>query len=605
MYFTNQAIELVPTTDKLIAAVLVTLMQLGFSCLEAGLVDARNTLSILYKNLLDFTFGVLGFILVWTLFVDSSMDTPDKLANLLYSATFAATAATICSGALAGRIRLTAYVTLSIFITSIIYPIVSWFLFIDQAAKITPEPSGISNGVFYDLAGSVAVHSVGGAAALAAALYVGPRTVITQTYRLSRASSNSDIQALRQDSENETEPSEKRMLIRSHNLPLANIGMFLLVVGWYGFNVGSARIEADMSIIALNTLIAGAAGGSGVFLFGKLTHSPSFSFNINGVLGGLVIITSCANLVEPWQAALLGGVAGVSVALWLNFLNRQPGFLRRFEDPVGAFPVHGICGFLGGIAVVVFGSSRRVQELSVEGESIKLTLFETSWQIGFTILIPILTFIAILIFLRFYDWIAQTNNLMSGVIASADEQGVGLDVADYVDRAYDFGEHSDKPEDLYEQLQIVMKRFPIEEISFDKCALDKSNKVQRSNQPFMTSFSFWSNEITYIAERYSDSFGEYAAGKDDSARDISERLSTAIRRLSQYVYEPSLDLKKQLFENRAKELKSAVRTLENILWIHVEQRIKGHHYIESTARELEELRRDLDLLKDQISSSTN
>ena len=591
MLFSSENFEPIPVEIVLLCAALVILMQLGFACLESGLVDARNTLSVLYKNTLDFCFGLLAFTLVWTLLFGAKTTTPSEIADVLYSATFATTAATICSGALAGRIRLSAYVFLSIFITGAIYPIGAKLLFVEFSPTIG---NTLSDGKFYDLAGAVAVHSVGGFSALAAALYIGRRKIVRQSDR---------VQFLeKEEGDSKTiEQTEHFLSIRPHSIPLASIGMFLLLVGWFGFNIGSSETIDNTAIIALNTVLAAAAGGSAAFLVGKMTHTPALSLTINGVLGGLVSITSCANIIESWEAVLLGVFAGTVVVLWLNFVQRSALFQRYLEDPIGAFPVHGLCGVIGGLAVAVLGNE---QETVAWLNNAQVTMFETPWQIGLTIFVPLAAAVSVLVFLSTYDFLATRlpNRIVQQVRVSAAEQGVGLDLVDYAEQAYDFGERLDKPEDLLEHLEILTRRFSSDKIVFQNCATDKSDNPKQSTQPFKARFTYWLSDINQLAHRYSDAFGEYSAGVHGSALDIAERIEDASRRLAQYVEEPTRIKKEEIFEQRGVELKNAVETLHNILLLHVQQRSGGQQVVESMAHQLEELKTELALLSDKYKA---
>lgn len=324
----------------LIAAVLVFFMQAGFALVEAGFTRAKNSVNILMKNLMDFSMGSLvfwavGFGLMFGVsntgwfgasgFFLSDF-TPDKdpwvLAFWMFQAVFAATAATIVSGAMAERTKFSGYLLYSVFVTGLIYPIFgSW------AWGGLYQGSGWLEGLgFIDFAGSTVVHSVGGWAALAGAMVLGPR--------LGKYAKDGSIRP-----------------ILGHNIPLAALGVFILWLGWFGFNPGSTT-TADKSIamIFVNTNLAAAAGAVLAMItswlkFGK----PEVSMSLNGALAGLVGITAgCAN-VSPLSAVFIGAVAGVLVVASVLFFDRI-----KIDDPVGAVSVHGVNGAWGTLAAGLF-----------------------------------------------------------------------------------------------------------------------------------------------------------------------------------------------------------------------------------------------------------
>ncbi len=339
-----------------ICAVLVLFMQAGFGMLEAGLNTAKHTVNILCKNLMDLSVGVIlfffvGFGLMYPGFsegsagilgfagpmiseFDSSTVAGGVLhpqVNFLFQVAFAATAATIVSGAVAGRMKFGAYLVYSAVLTGLIYPISgSW-----KWGEGWLHQMG-----FYDFAGSVVVHAVGGFAGLAGAIVLGPR--------LGRFTKDG-----------------KSTPIPGHNLTFAALGVFILWIGWYGFNPGSQLVfstAGDLSafvLIATNTTLAPAAGAIiclmlAWMLFGK----PDLTMGLNGALGGLVGITANCDSVNNLQALLIGGVAGALVLFGVMLLDKL-----RIDDPVGAFPVHGLAGVWGGIATGIFGGHPLVVQL--------------------------------------------------------------------------------------------------------------------------------------------------------------------------------------------------------------------------------------------------
>jgi ammonium transporter, Amt family len=325
-----------------LAAVLVLLMQAGFAMLETGLTRAKSACNIMMKNLMDFSLGALcfwaiGYALMYGsagsgwigwdsayLFLGhaGSAQDPAESAGWFFQVVFAATAATIVSGAIAERARLTSYLIYAVVLTAIIYPISGSWIW---------GANGWLGGLgMRDFAGSTVVHSVGGWAALAGALVIGPRT--------GKYGPNGEIRA-----------------IPGHNMPLAALGVFILFFGWFGFNAGSTLAAVDgIAHVAVTTSLAAAAGSvAAMFTSWARFGKPDLSMALNGCLGGLVGITAPCASVSTSSAVLIGAVAGVIVVLSVLFFDR----VLKIDDPVGAISVHGICGVWGTLAVGLFGSS--------------------------------------------------------------------------------------------------------------------------------------------------------------------------------------------------------------------------------------------------------
>jgi Amt family ammonium transporter len=324
----------------LIAAALVFFMQAGFAMVEAGFTRAKNAINIMMKNLMDFSMGTLAFWAVgfglmfgvsstgWFgtsgfFLSDFSLDgDPWVLAFWMFQVVFAATAATIVSGAMAERTKFSGYLIYSVIISGLIYPIFgSW------AWGSLYNGGGWLEGLgFIDFAGSTVVHSVGGWAALAGTIVLGPR--------LGKYAKDGRIKP-----------------ILGHNMPLAALGVFILWLGWFGFNPGSTTAaNKDIAMIFVNTNLAAAAGAvlamfSSWFKFGK----PEVGMSLNGGLAGLVAITSPCASVTPFSAVLIGAAAGVIVVLSVLFFEKI-----RVDDPVGAISVHGVCGAWGTLAAGIF-----------------------------------------------------------------------------------------------------------------------------------------------------------------------------------------------------------------------------------------------------------
>ena len=326
----------------LIAAVLVIFMQAGFALVEAGLTRAKSVANIMMKNLMDFSAGVLAFAFTgfaiafgsgndffgtegWFLnanhFSEGYFGTLSLPTFFIFQVAFAATAATIVSGAMAERTKFKSYFVYSFALTAIIYPIVvHWLWGGGWLAKLgTP---------MIDFAGSTIVHSVGGWAALAGAIVLGPRI-------------------------GKYDKDGKPRAIPGHSIPFAIIGVFILFIGWFGFNPGS-ELAADSAVpgIALTTLLAGTAGGVAATITVWLkTGVPDVAMAGNGVLAGLVGITAGTANVSNWGAFVIGALAGVLVVYSVFFIDR-----RGVDDPVGAISVHGVCGAFGTLMVGLFAT---------------------------------------------------------------------------------------------------------------------------------------------------------------------------------------------------------------------------------------------------------
>ncbi len=322
-----------------IAAFLVFFMQAGFAMVEAGFTRAKNAVNILMKNLMDFSVGTVAFALVGfglmfgasngffgtTHFGLSDMgdDTSWNWTFLIFQTVFAATAATIVSGAMAERTKFVSYLAYSLFITVLIYPIFgSW-----AWGSLLDGGGWLENLGFLDFAGSTVVHSVGGWLALAGAIVLGPRI-------------------------GKYGPDGKPKAIIGHNIPLAALGVFILWFGWFGFNAGSTTTgDGTIGYIAVTTNIAAATGAIVAMTVSWIVlKKPDVSMALNGALAGLVSITAPCDAVSPLAAAIIGGVGGTLVVFSVLFID---GVLK-IDDPVGAVSVHGVCGAWGTISCGLF-----------------------------------------------------------------------------------------------------------------------------------------------------------------------------------------------------------------------------------------------------------
>ena len=324
----------------LLAAILVFFMQAGFGMVETGLIRSKNAANVLMKNLMDFCFAALGFYVFgyaimygsdglligtqgWLMFgVDPAVGTLPVEVFWLFQAVFAGTAATIVSGAMAERMRFVSYLTYSFLLTAFIYPVMGHWVW---------GGGWLARLGFYDFAGSTVVHVVGGVAALVGVWMLGPR-----------------IGRFKEDG--------SPRVISGHNLPLVMIGVFILWFGWYGFNAGSTLGMGEPGVvarIAMNTTLAPAMGAIAAMMTAWVKYGkPDLTIALNGALAGLVGITAPCAAVSSGASIWIGLIAGVIVVYGIEWLNRI-----RVDDVVGAFPVHGLCGIWGTLAVGLFGQA--------------------------------------------------------------------------------------------------------------------------------------------------------------------------------------------------------------------------------------------------------
>lgn len=320
------------TVWTLLAAMLVFFMQPGFALVEAGLTRSKNTANILMKNFCDYMAGTILFWLIGykLMFNGSHPDNIPEECFLMFQTVFAATTATIVSGAMAERTKFSMYLLYSILISALIYPIEgSW----------SWGGGWMSEMGFHDFAGSTVVHATGGVLALAGAIVLGPRIGKYRT--------------LVSDTKKET----KVYAIPGHNLALCALGVFILWMGWFGFNPGStvaAEGEVNaMSIahIMLTTNMAAAVGGIVALLYTWIVDGkPSLSMVCNGILAGLVGITAGCDCVSIAAAAIIGLIASLAMCVSVWFIDQK----LHIDDPVGAVSVHGVGGIVGTILTGLF-----------------------------------------------------------------------------------------------------------------------------------------------------------------------------------------------------------------------------------------------------------
>ena len=346
----------VDTLWLLLAAMLVFFMQPGFALCEAGFTRRKNTANILFKNFVDFMIGsvlfwFVGFGIMYGSDGQGFMGMPNfgdlswyhnanglpTEGELIFQTVFCATSATIVSGAMAERTKFSMYCVYSFFISLLIYPIEGhwswgggWLNAADGNFMAT-----VFGTSFHDFAGSAVVHSVGGILAFLGAIALGPRLGKYDRDGHSRA-------------------------IPGHSLAMASLGVFILWMGWFGFNPGSTQAIAgeaartSASHVFLTTNLAAVAGGLGTMFFTWIKYGkPSFSLTLNGILAGLVGITAGCDAVSPAGALAIGAICGVVLPIAVTFIDTK----LHIDDPIGASSVHGVCGILGTILTGFFSVS--------------------------------------------------------------------------------------------------------------------------------------------------------------------------------------------------------------------------------------------------------
>ncbi|MCS6952494.1 MAG: ammonium transporter [Bryobacterales bacterium] len=397
----------------MVAAALVFFMQAGFAMVETGFTRAKNAGNIMMKNLTDCCMGALAFWAVgfglmfgrsngltgWSNFLtDFNNSTPEGQWGFtfwLFQVVFAATAATIVSGAMAERTKFSGYLIYSFIISLFVYPVFghwAWGNLLDPGNA--ESGAWLARRGFIDFAGSTVVHSVGGWAALAGAMVLGPR--------LGKYGKDG-----------------KARVIPGHSLTLATLGVFILFLGWFGFNAGSTTAANGLQArIAVNTLLAGCLGALGALLTSWVKFRvPDIGMTLNGCLAGLVAITSPCATVTPLGAVLIGALAGIIVVFSVLFFDRL-----RVDDPVGAISVHGVCGAFGTIAAALFHENLFTGQPYNLGTQLMTQLIGVAAAFAWTFPVCWLMFKAIA--------------LTVGLRVSAEEEIAGLDLGEHSATAY-------------------------------------------------------------------------------------------------------------------------------------------------------------------------
>ena len=393
----------------MVCTALVFFMHLGFSFLEIGLTRQKNTINILFKNFFVITAGLIIYCLIgfnlmypgeWIIegvigTIDLGLDSvvASDLAynggytywtDFLFQGMFAATAATIISGAVAERIKINSFILIAILYVTIVYPIVgSWQWGGGFFSTFISDELG-----FYDFAGSTLVHSVGGWGALVVIYFLGAR-------------------------KGKFDENGKPKAITGSNIPLSAAGVLILWLGWFGFNGGSvlSADPASTSLTLVTTCLAAAAGGIGAAVFSRVLYKNlDLTMFMNGVLGGLVGITAGADQMLPTSAIFIGLVAGVIVVLSVALLDKC-----KLDDPVGAIPVHLFCGIWGTLAVGLFGEMAGFDQFMVQFACVGITG-------AFCVIFG--TFITLFV------------KSIAGLRVNEKEEVQGLDIAEHGTRAY-------------------------------------------------------------------------------------------------------------------------------------------------------------------------
>ena len=399
-----------------VAAFLVFFMQAGFAMVEAGFTRAKNAVNIVMKNLMDFSIGTLAFFLIgFGLMFGASngfFGTTDFMIRgvmgngehwdytfLIFQTVFAGTAATIVSGAMAGRTKFRGYLCYSVFICAFIYPIFgSW-----AWGSLLHGGGWLEKLGFVDFAGSTVVHSIGGWLALAGAIVLGPRI-------------------------GKYGPNGKARAIPGHNITLAALGVFILWFGWFGFNPGSTTTgNGEIGRVAVTTNLAAAAGAVfAMFISWIMFKKPDASMSLNGALAGLVAITAGCYTVTPVGAIMIGALAGVLVVLSVVFIDR----VLKVDDPVGAVSVHGVCGAFGTLACGLFNAEAA---LGIGDASTGLFYGGGVKQLGVQLTGVGAGFVWAFV-LGLFLFVAIKKTI--GLRASAEEEIKGLDIGEHGMEAY-------------------------------------------------------------------------------------------------------------------------------------------------------------------------
>ncbi|MFP4151925.1 MAG: ammonium transporter [Alkalispirochaeta sp.] len=399
--------EIVAAFDMIwltVSGALVFFMQAGFAMVETGLTRAKNASNIIMKNLMDFAVGAIAYFAIgWGLMYGTSsgglfgtdqffLAGADSVVfrDWFFQVVFAATAATIVSGAMAERTKYSGYLIYSIVVTALIYPVSGHWIW---------NGGWLSSMGFHDFAGSTVVHSVGAWAALVGAIVIGARRG-----KYVRIGDQVTVKA-----------------IQGHNMPLAALGVFILWFGWYGFNAGStlAGMDADIAYVATTTTLAASAGAIAAMFtswiwFGK----PDPSMSLNGALAGLVAITAGTWVIAPATSILVGLIGGVLVVASVELFDK----VFHVDDPVGAISVHGVVGAWGTLAVGLFGDLEKIGSGLTRGGQVGVQLLGVAAVFAWVVVVAFILF---------------TVLKVAGLLrVSEAEEMLGLDISEHGAESY-------------------------------------------------------------------------------------------------------------------------------------------------------------------------
>ncbi len=430
----------------LIASFLIFLMQAGFTLVEVGFTRAKNAGNVVMKNMIDFALGSIGFFFIGygLMFGVSALGlfgTSDfflshitlagkvdnwKFANLMFQVVFAATAATIVSGAMSERAKFIGYLFYSVLISTLIYPVVGHWIW---------GGGWLARKGMIDFSGSTVVHSVGGWVSLAGVLVLGPR--------LGRHNRDGSVN-----------------IIPGHNIPLVALGVFILWFGWFGFNTGNTLSATNPSIalIAINTILAGASGAlCTMALTWILRGKPDVGMTLNGVLSGLVSCTGGVAIISPFSAVAIGSLAAFILYFSLKAFERW-----RIDDPVGAISVHGVNGIWGTLAVGLFAQEQYVQNSL--GYTVNGLIFG-----GGVDLLAVQALAVVSVFLWAFPISFGFFKLLDatlGLRVSPEQEARGLDFGEHSMTSYPvFDEFQRKQEEIIEELERVRELSLLHDIS--------------------------------------------------------------------------------------------------------------------------------------------
>ncbi len=479
----------------LIASFLIFLMQAGFTLVEVGFTRAKNAGNVVMKNMIDFALGSIGFFLIGygLMFGISALGlfgTSDfflshitfsgkvdnwKFANLMFQVVFAATAATIVSGAMSERAKFIGYLFYSLLISTLIYPVVGHWIW---------GGGWLARKGMIDFSGSTVVHSVGGWVSLAGVLVLGPR--------LGRYNRDGSVN-----------------IIPGHNIPLVALGVFILWFGWFGFNTGNTLSATNPSIalIAVNTILAGASGAlCTMALTWTMRGKPEVGMTLNGVLSGLVSCTGGVAIISPFSAVAIGSVAGFVLYFSLQAFER-----RRLDDPVGGISVHGVNGIWGTLAVGLFAQDKYVQN------SLGYTVNGLFFGGGVDLLaVQALAVLAVFLWAFPLSWgFFKLLNSTLRLRVSPEEEMRGLDFGEHSMTSYPvFDEFQKKQEEIIEELERVRELSLLHDIGQSMHTLNLDETLELILQGVAKGIGFDRVRLYLLDEEKKQLFCKVAVGME-------------------------------------------------------------------------------------------